>query len=1363
MMKRRLNQINIIPRKRLVYGVVGLLLSSILFSTCATVFIGVYSYINTYLGRSEETLILTQSGTGNFIATRYISMQIADSAEYIAGVTLVSPETLTPCMINEKSCFVQGIICNKFYLIDKLTLDDGRLLADKDINGAFIGSQAASRLRISVGDSFIIYSGLRDVVLQVTAVGIFSSESSALNDEILVPLFAGQFLSGNYTDRINYIRVKYNESKISRTTLENSIIYQHNLNIHLLSNETSTPIGSGRIDVYDINKKLIKTGYTDSLGEVTFSLDFGNYSLTITYNQIQLNSSIYLQEDSEILFRIASPPTIYTLTVQILGENLEGIPFMTVIGWKGSEIIQMRQTNMNGEANFSLPKDIYQISTLFWNNFTQESIEFQQTINLLQNDSLVFWYHRFKLGIRTFDPSSGTFQNATVKVRLLNGTLVNSGQTGLLGYKEFQGLTPTTYNISIYCGVITLSQIIKLRSDRTINFEVLPQFNLQVNVFNDSTHLPINNSIVRIYDTKKMLYTANTGTDGKAKFLLSLGSYNVTIQAKNFIKNRVIYLNGSRTETFWMPLYNFTIMLTNLSKILQNNINVSIFSSSFNASAITQNGLATFFVPPDSYNISINCSDLYLWRTRKIFDPINPFSIICPPFSLIVKVFNGTDYKLSPISGVNISIFENITKAYINSSVTIAVNTSFLLNPGIYNVTANISGYIYYKLINLNQEYYNLVFYSFPFNLTIKTINGSTALPQPNLQVELYDLINNSLAGPNFSDSNGYTTFLVNPTTYKVIINNSIYQLSKIKTISNPNTILSFTFPPYNLTISVLNASNKVPIQNALIKVHSYDNNATLFSQFTSITGLAQFDLYPGKYYINLSYNLFNFIELKEIKADPRIDFLIPPYNVSIFVVDYWGNPIENASVSYNGTAPIKTNKLGYACFYLQPNFYNITVAYYNLTEFKLINIKTYKESFLFTVTVVPRVFLNISVVNAISGQFLSNISVQVTKFLGAPVETQLTNQKGSCRFHLQQGVYNVSIMNFKTNEYQLINLSLDLNVLFSIIPSFSLTILTFDDSATHFSRNVQVQISDLGGQLLLQDFTNNQGLCTFNVDYGTYNVSVKKGFEQKWKILDILQNEYLSFHVSPYKLTVKAINASLVTPIVNGRITITTLDGKKLFSNLTNQLGISEFLIDPGEYLIFLNVSKYFWIKQLNVQQFNTSVQITFSVTTISSSQIEAGDPSEYSASLLQQTLGLTESVVYILAIILTVLVSFSIMNVVSSCVSESRKSIGVLRSVGASNSQIYYVTNLRILLISFIAGVLGGSIGLLLGSSISIEALEISLAQILTFELSVSLLSLSIGITLLIGFISSNITLHRLLKMPIAINLKEILPTQT
>ena len=309
MSKRRLHQINLIPKRRSIYAVVGLLLASILFATCATVFIGVYSYISTYLGESEDTLILTQSGTGNFIATRYISMQIADSAEYVQGITLVSPETLTPSMIKEKTCFVRGIVCSKFYSVEDLKLEAGRLLTDDDIQRAFVGKRAAQRLQIGVGDSFLIYSALRDISLQVTAIGIYSTEDIALNDEVIIPLSLGQILSGNYPSRITYIRVKYNETLVSRESLESRLISQHLLTVQLTSNETGLPVENGQVDIYDIQGTLLKSGISDSLGERSFSLDFGYYTIIASYGSTQINASIFLESDQEISLKISISPS----------------------------------------------------------------------------------------------------------------------------------------------------------------------------------------------------------------------------------------------------------------------------------------------------------------------------------------------------------------------------------------------------------------------------------------------------------------------------------------------------------------------------------------------------------------------------------------------------------------------------------------------------------------------------------------------------------------------------------------------------------------------------------------------------------------------------------------------------------------------------------------------------------------------------------------------------------------------------------------------------------------------------------------------------------------------------------------------
>ncbi|NVM52488.1 MAG: ABC transporter permease [Candidatus Helarchaeota archaeon] len=1360
MTKGKLHQINLIPRKRSIYAVVGLLLSSILFATCATVFIGVYSYISTYLGDSDETLILTQSGTGNFIATRYISMQVAESAEYIQGVTLVSPETLTPCLIKEKTCFVRGIISNKFYTMEDLTLDSGRFLTNDDIYGAFVGSRAAKRLQISTGDSFIIYSGLRDTNLQVTAIGIFSSGDVALNDEVLIPLYAGQILSGNYPNRITYIRVKYNESLISRNVLEEHLIFQHDLTVQVLSNETDSPIESGRVEIYDIKGNYLKSGFTDSLGEIAFSLDFGNYTIIVTYDEVQVNSSIFLDTDQEISLKIANPPISYTLNVELLDENQIGIPHTTIIAWKGSEIIQMRQTNSFGETNFSLPSDIYQFSTLIWNNFTQELVEFRQTANPTQNESLIFWYRRYKLGVRVSDPYSGEFFNATVAIRFMNGTVIKSGETGDLGYGEFKDLTPTTYNISIDFGEIQQHQIIELRSDRTLNFEILPQFDLEIHVFNDSNELPINNSYIKLYDSSNNLFENYTDENGIANFSIQLDIYNITVESGGFIKNRIIYLNSSRNETFWMPNYNLTIVVKNITGNLQDNINVSLISASLNDSQLSQNGHVTFFVPPDSYNITLNCSNVIISQIYEILDPLEAISFIIPPYNLSVYVYNGSDIDTLPLSNINISIFENRTLAFLTSSVTVAGVTNFLLNPGYYNISANISNVFYYQTINFDQPYANLTFYSFPYNLTIIILNGSTATPQPGLEVQLYDLNNSLMFGPNISDSEGRVTFFVDPMTYNVTINNSAYLISKLKSIEGPNIISIFEFPPYNLTIRVFNASDNSPIQNALVEILLFEDNSTNISKTTSIEGIVQFDLSPGKYYINLTYGNYNIIQFKEILADPQIDYHIPPYKLTIQVIDYGGSPLKDANVTINGGDPSITNDSGYIHFYLQPNIYNITASWENYTEFEVIDIKTYQESFLVVLRLSNKVSLNVSVVNAINGQFFTNASIRIFEFLGDLVDSKLTDQDGFSQFFLAPQVYNLSVVIEGSQEYQLINLTSDEEVIFSIIPSYKLTIFAFDDSVTHFAKDVVVQIYELSGYLLFQDITNDYGECLFNLEYGTYNISLSKGSEQKSEVMDISQNEFLSFHMAPYKIIVNAINSTTLTPLSNALVTIYTLGGVEVTSDETNGLGIAEFLVDPGQYYIYLKISDTSWIREVDLRQSNTSMQIVFSVSIGISSKIDVGDPLEYSASLLQQTLGLTESVVYILAIILTILVSFSIMNVVSSCVSESRRHIGTIRSIGASNQQIYFLINYRIILISIVAGALGGGIGIMLGSLISIGALEISLTQIITVQLFFTLLFSAMGVTLLIGIISANLTLYRILKMAISTSVKEILP---
>lgn len=1360
MSKKGLYQINLIPQKRLRYAVVGLILTSVLFAACTTVFVGVYSYINTYLGEdTDDTLILTQSGTGNFIATRYISTQIAQSAEYIQGISIISPETLTPCIIMEKTCFVRGIICEKFYTIESFEIKAGRWLTNDDLYGAFIGERAAKRLQINVNDNFIIHSGVRDSSLQLTAIGIFSSKDDALNDEIIVPLFAGQILSGNYPNRVTYIRVKYNDSVISRENLEELLISKHDLSVKLSSDEL-IPLAGGSIEIYDINGKLVKIGLSDSLGGANFILDFGNYTVKASYEEFQTNYSIFLQKDSEIFINLTIQQPNYNLNIEVLDENQIGIPYHTVVAWKGSEIIQMRQTNITGVASFSLPNSIYQFSTLFWNNFTNELVEFRQTANPIENETLTFWYRGFKLAISVTDPSSGLFLNATVAIKILNGTVIRTGNSDNFGYIEFEDLSPTNYNISVIFGAIEVYQIIELRSDRTVSFEILPQFYLEIHVYNHSTQLPINNSQITVCDSLNNCYKSVTDLNGSTTLLLNLNTYNVTVQAGLFSKSRIINLNCSRNETFWMPHYNLTVLVTNISGNYQNNVNISIFSTSMNESSLSEEGLVSFLVVPEVYNITMYYDNKLFSQLHAIFGPIDPVNFITPPYNLTIFVFNGTDEITSPLSGINITILNNETNSFVESSLTSSGITNFLLDPGIYNVTANISGEFYSKILNFEEYADSLTFYSYPFNLTISIFNGTTMKPQSDIAVSLEDLDNSFIIGPNSTNLNGKVSFYINPMVYNISISSINKTLFKIRDIKNPNTILTFDFPPFNLTIVVLNASNNSPVENAKVEVLSFNNNETIFSYATQAEGIAQFVLDAGKYYINLTYGTYNSIQVREITTDPVINYHIPPYKLTVRTIDYWNNPLSNANVTVNGELNLPTNITGYVDFYLQPNIYNISASWGEFREFRIVDMRNYQDSFQLVLKLVEKVSLNVSVINAISGRSLVNASVKIYEFLGEKIDLELTNEDGFCEFFLTPQVYNLTVMYEESFEYQLINLSSDFALTFSIIPLYVLSIFTFDDSMSYYSENVLVRIFELGGGLISESKTDAGGICTFDLEFGTYNITLQKDLEWKSAIIDLTQSEFRSFHMAPYKITVNVFNSTTSLPISDAIITISKLNGEHILSNSTNEWGSHDFLLGEGQYMISLNISGHYWVKQVVLENANASMTITFSISIKASSNIDIGDPAEYSASLLQQSLGLTESIVYILGIILTLFVSFGIMNVVSSSVSEARRNIGIIRSIGASNHQILYLINLRIILISIIAGLTGGLLGIFIGALISVGALEISLAQVLTGQLFISLLFLSIGMTAMIGLISSNLTLYRILRMPIATSIKEILP---
>ena len=107
-------------------------------------------------------------------------------------------------------------------MLNPLTITQGSSLSINDTDSAIIGQSVADRLNLKVDDKILANSVLSQNYVQLQIKGIFHSESS-LNDEILTPLYAGQWLRGLSYNDVTVIRLKIEPNQTSATQLYRDI------------------------------------------------------------------------------------------------------------------------------------------------------------------------------------------------------------------------------------------------------------------------------------------------------------------------------------------------------------------------------------------------------------------------------------------------------------------------------------------------------------------------------------------------------------------------------------------------------------------------------------------------------------------------------------------------------------------------------------------------------------------------------------------------------------------------------------------------------------------------------------------------------------------------------------------------------------------------------------------------------------------------------------------------------------------------------------------------------------------------------------------------------------------------------------
>jgi ABC-type lipoprotein release transport system permease subunit len=204
-------------KQRLIALAFILTIASTLFSLTALSFFSFYKTINAYLGETENTLaIYDKKSTTPF--TGLIPLQLDTHLKTIEGVLATSPETIAPAIIKSKSVIIRGIIPEEFSKLNPLTIAKGETIQLGDLSHAIAGKRLADTLKIAPNDRILVQGVLAERYIELSIKGVFESDS-ALDDEILAPLYVGQWLRGTNYDHVTMIRVKIDESKITPAQL----------------------------------------------------------------------------------------------------------------------------------------------------------------------------------------------------------------------------------------------------------------------------------------------------------------------------------------------------------------------------------------------------------------------------------------------------------------------------------------------------------------------------------------------------------------------------------------------------------------------------------------------------------------------------------------------------------------------------------------------------------------------------------------------------------------------------------------------------------------------------------------------------------------------------------------------------------------------------------------------------------------------------------------------------------------------------------------------------------------------------------------------------------------------------------------
>jgi ABC-type lipoprotein release transport system permease subunit len=188
-------------------------LISTLFSITAFSLLGFYNGFNAYLGEGEN-IVAIYSIRGRTPFTGIVPSYLAERLNTVKGVQASSPEVLAPCIVKGEAAFARGAILEELSKLNPLTIVDGNLSTPDDLDSAIVGRNFAQKLNLKPGNQILVQGTLTERYLELHIKGIYESHTP-LDDEIIIPLCAGQCLRAVDYGQVTLIRVKIDKTQVT--------------------------------------------------------------------------------------------------------------------------------------------------------------------------------------------------------------------------------------------------------------------------------------------------------------------------------------------------------------------------------------------------------------------------------------------------------------------------------------------------------------------------------------------------------------------------------------------------------------------------------------------------------------------------------------------------------------------------------------------------------------------------------------------------------------------------------------------------------------------------------------------------------------------------------------------------------------------------------------------------------------------------------------------------------------------------------------------------------------------------------------------------------------------------------------------